>query len=252
MPLLNQPEAGRTVAAAQPILTLTHVAVGYPTRVVLPEVNLRLPRGSFTGLLGANGSGKSTLIKTILGIIPPLRGRVEFAVPSQEPQVLGYTPQRDALDPAFPLSSLEVVLMGTCGRISPGRRVGRAERDWSCECLAATGAAHLNRTLFSRLSGGQKQRVLIARALATKAELLLLDEPTAGIDPAARQAVMEVLRQVHAQRALTILMASHDLPLVRAYVQEVAWLHHERVLQGPVREMLGPGKLEEILDLEMH
>jgi len=236
----------------QSLLTLDHVAVGYGHHVVLPDVNLSLPRGSFTGLLGANGSGKSTLIKTILGIIPPLSGRVEFASVDGRPPGLGYTPQRDSLDSIFLLSSFEVVLMGTCGRVGPGRRTGSREKDWAHECLGETGADHLSRKLFSQLSGGQKQRVLIARALATKPDFLLLDEPTSGIDAAARQAIMDVLKRIHEQQQLTIVMASHDLPLVRAYVQRVIWLHAGRVLQGTVQELLSPEKIEEILDLEMH
>jgi ABC-type Mn2+/Zn2+ transport system ATPase subunit len=233
-------------------LTLEHVAVGYGRHVVLPDVNLTLPRGSFTGLLGANGSGKSTLIKTILGVIPPLSGRVEFTSANGQPHVLGYTPQRDALDSIYLLSSFEVVLMGTCGRVGPGRRFGQVEKDWAHQCLRETGADQLSWKLFSQLSGGQKQRVLIARALATKPDFLLLDEPTSGIDAAARQAIMDVLERIHEQQKLTIVMASHDLPLVRAYVQRVIWLHAGRVLQGAVQEMLSPEKIEEILELEMH
>src|SRR5438552_11572414 len=154
-------------------LSLDHVAVGYDRRVVLPDVNLTLPRGSFTGLLGANGSGKSTLIKTILGIIQPLSGRVEFSSVNGRAHVLGYTPQRDSLDPIFLLSSFEVVLMGTCGRVRPGRRINSAEKAWAHQCLRETGADALSRKLFSQLSGGQKQRVLIARALATRPDFLL-------------------------------------------------------------------------------
>ena len=236
----------------QSLLTLEQVAVGYGRHVVLPEVNLNLLRGSFTGLLGANGSGKSTLIKTILGIIPPLSGRVEFASVNGRPHVLGYTPQRDSLDSIFLLSSFEVVLMGTCGRVGPGRRAGSGEKDWAHECLRETGADDLSRKLFSQLSGGQKQRVLIARALATRPDFLLLDEPTSGIDAAAREAIMGVLKRIHEQQQLTIVMASHDLPLARAYVQRVIWLHAGRVLQGTVQELLSPEKIEEILDLEMH
>jgi ABC-type Mn2+/Zn2+ transport system ATPase subunit len=234
------------------VLTLNHLAVGYGRQVVLPDVTLGLPRGSFTGLLGANGSGKSTLIKTILGIIPPLSGRLQFAQVDGRPHVLGYTPQRDSLDAIFLLSSFEVVLMGTCGRVRPGRRISHAEKEWAHECLREAGADHLSRQLFSQLSGGQKQRVLIARALATKPDFLLLDEPTAGIDAAARQSIMEVLRQIHLRQQLTVLMASHDLPIVRAYVQHVIWLHQGQVLQGPVNQLLTAEKIEEILDLEMH
>ena len=236
----------------EPLLKLEGVAVGYGRLVVLPDVNLVLPRGGFTGLLGANGSGKSTLIKTILGIIPPLRGRMKLAPVNGRPYVLGYTPQRDALDAIFLLSSFEVVLMGTCGRVRPGARISSTEKEWAHECLRETGANHLSKKLFSQLSGGQKQRVLIARALATQPDFLVLDEPTSGIDAAARQAIMEVLQRIHKQQQLTILMASHDLPLVRSYVQWVIWLHAGRVLQGEVSKMLSPEKIEEILELEMH
>jgi ABC-type Mn2+/Zn2+ transport system ATPase subunit len=235
-----------------PILTLEHVAVGYDRHIVLPDVNLKFPRGSFTGLLGANGSGKSTLIKTILGIIPSLAGNVCFATADGRPHVLGYTPQRDSLDPIYLLSSFEVVLMGTCGRVRPGARINHAEKEWARQCLKETEADHLSRKLYSQLSGGQKQRVLIARALAAKPDFLLLDEPTSGIDAAARQAIMELLRRIHQQQRLTIVMASHDLPIVRTYVQNVIWLHQGHVLQGPVSELLTPEKIEEILDLEMH
>ncbi len=236
----------------QNLLTIEKVAVGYDRQPVLQDVNLKLKRGGFTGLLGANGSGKSTLIKTILGIIPPLSGRLEFALVDGRSHVLGYTPQRDSLDPIYLLSSFEVVLMGTCGRIPAGRRISRQEQEFAGECLRQTGADHLSRKLFSQLSGGQKQRVLIARALATKPDLLLLDEPTSGIDTAARQAVMDVLRRIHQEQGLTILMASHDLPVIRAYVQEVIWLHQGHVLQGSVSELLTPQKIEEILDLEIN
>lgn len=233
------------------LLTLSHVTVGYGRTAVLPDVNLALRRGSFTGLLGANGSGKSTLIKTILGIIPPLSGRIEFSSIAGGEHVLGYVPQRDSLDPIYLLSTFEVVLMGTCGRVRPAHRISHAEKDWAHECLKETGADHLSRKLFAQLSGGQKQRVLIARALATKPDFLLLDEPTAGIDVAARQALMDLLRRIHEQQQLTILMASHDLPMVRTYVREVVWLHMGKILQGPVSELLTPQKIEEILDLEM-
>ncbi len=234
------------------LLTLDRVAVGYGRHVVLPEVNLRLRRGAFTGLLGANGSGKSTLIKAILGIIPPLGGHISFRTIDGREPVIGYVPQRDALDPIYLLSSFEVVLMGTCGRVRAARPISHAEKQWARECLRQTGADHLNGRLFSRLSGGQKQRVLIARALATRPDFLMLDEPTSGIDAAARQAIMDLLRAIHGQQNLTILMASHDLPVVRSYVDDVIWLHEGAVVQGPVAELLTPEKIEQLLSVEMH
>jgi ABC-type Mn2+/Zn2+ transport system ATPase subunit len=159
-------------------------------------------------------------------------------------------PQREALDPIYPLSAFEVVLMGTCGRIGPGRRINQTEKDWAHQCLHQTGADELSRKRFSQLSGGQKQRVLIARALATKPDILLLDEPTAGIDAAATQAIMQLLRRIHAKQHMTVVMASHDLTTVRQYVQQVIWLHQGQLLQGSVAELLSREKIAEILRLE--
>jgi ABC-type Mn2+/Zn2+ transport system ATPase subunit len=233
-----------------PVLTLEHLAVGYGRQVVLPDVNLTLRYGSFTGLLGANGSGKSTLLKTILGIFPPLGGSITLHPKDERKPVLGYVPQRESLDPIYLLSSFEVVLMGVCGRVGAGRFIDRSERDWARQCLKQTGALDLAPKLFSELSGGQKQRVLMARALATKPDLLFLDEPISGIDANASRAIMEVLRELHDQQQLTILMVSHDLNTVRQYAQEVVWLHQGKVLHGPVSELLSREKIEEILDLE--
>lgn len=239
-----------TEPAQESLLSLDKVVVGYGRRVVLQDINLTVPRGSFTGLLGANGSGKSTLIRTILGIIPPLSGRVQFRNVDGRPPVLGYTPQRESLDPIFLLSSYEIVLMGTCGRVGPGKRISSTEKDWAKECLHETGADQFSSTLFSRLSGGQKQRVLMARALAAKPDFLLLDEPTSGIDAAARHAIMDVLQRIQKQRQLTVVMASHDFPLVRSNVQNVIWLHAGRILQGPAQDLLKPEKIEEILETD--
>jgi len=236
---------------SESILVLEHVAVGYGRRVVLPDVNIKLRRGSFTGLLGANGSGKSTLLKTILDIIPPLSGRIEFTPIGDRQPVLGYMPQKESLDPIYPLTSFEIVLMAACSRVGPGRFINKVERELARQCLAETGASDLAPKLFSELSGGQKQRVLMARALATKPDFLLLDEPTAGIDATATRAVMDVLKQIHAQHRHTILLVSHDLTTVRQYAEEVIWLHEGKVVHGPVSELLTADKIEELLSLNL-
>lgn len=233
------------------LLTLDDVSVGYGRHVVLANVSLGFQRGDFVGLLGANGCGKTTLLKTILGILPPLDGRLSFQPVHGRPPVLGYVPQREALDPIYPLSAFEVVLMGTCGRVGPGRRIGQSEKDWAHQCLRQSSADELSRQRFSRLSGGQKQRVLIARALATRPDLLVLDEPTAGIDAAATQAIMQLLRRIHGDQRMTIVMASHDLAIARRYMREIIWLHQGRLLQGAVAELLSREKIAEFLGLEL-
>jgi ABC-type Mn2+/Zn2+ transport system ATPase subunit len=161
--------------------------------------------------------------------------------------VLGYMPQRESLDPIYPLSCLEIVLMAACGRVGPGHFFDKIERQFASQCLAQTGAADLSPKLFSRLSGGQKQRVLMARALATKPDFLLLDEPTAGIDVSTTRGIMDVLKEIHEKQGLTVLLVSHDLATVRRYAEDVIWLHDEKVTHGPVSELLTRERIEELL-----
>jgi ABC-type Mn2+/Zn2+ transport system ATPase subunit len=231
------------------ILTLEQVAVGYGRQTVLTGLDLVLRRGSFTALLGPNGSGKTTLLKTILGLLPALGGRVTLHPLAGREPVLGYVPQQKGLDSIFPLSSFEVVLMGGYGRVKPGRRVCEAERDWAAQCLEQTGVAAAARTLFSRLSGGQKQRVLIARALASRPDILLLDEPTAGIDPGAVELILDLLGRLHGQ-GMTILLVSHDLQAVRRQAKQACWLSGGRMVQGTVEELLSPERIERLLELK--
>lgn len=222
----------------QPLLSLDRVTVGYRERVVLPEVTLTLERACFTALLGANGSGKSSLLKTMLGLLPPLAGRLTLHPIDGRVPRLGYVPQRDSLDPLFLFSSFEVVLQACCVRVGPGRFFRQTDKEWARECLRKVGAADLERQLFSRLSGGQKQRVLIARALAVQPDLLLLDEPTAGIDPAATQAVQELLRQCHDQDGLGILLVTHELAGLPSLVKDVIWLKQGQITRGAADRLL--------------
>ena len=227
-------------------MELQGVAVGYDRHAVLAGLDLQIARGTFTGLLGTNGSGKTTLLKTIAGILPPLAGSVTFHAPA----VLGYVPQRDQLDSVFLFSAFEVALMGVCGRVGAGRRIGSAERGRVLDCLRQTGADGFARERFAELSGGQKQRVLIARALAAQADFLLLDEPTAGIDAAATKAIMELLVQLHRERSLTILMVNHDLAAVRQTAQHIIWVRDGKLLQGPTAELLQRDQIEALLQLQ--
>ncbi|MBI1839348.1 MAG: ATP-binding cassette domain-containing protein [Verrucomicrobia bacterium] len=234
-----------------PLATADRVSVGYDGRPILAEASFVLERGAFAGLLGSNGSGKSTLIKSLVGILPLCAGRFAFRTPDGHALVFGYVPQRESLDPVFPLSSLEVALMGVCGRLRPGRMLGRSQKTWARECLSQSGAGDLESKPFSQLSGGQKQRVLIARALVARPDLLVLDEPTAGVDPAATVAIVELLTRLHREQGLTILMVNHDLGVVRKTVQQVLWIHNGVLSQGPVEEMLSQARLEAILELRL-
>ena len=217
------------------LITLDNLSIGYNGRPVLSGISVTIPRASFTAILGANGSGKSTLLKTLLGLLPPIEGRIDGKY-----LTFGYVPQSIQFDPIYLLSGFEVALMGVYGRINAGRRVPTLERAFARECLKAAGASEFARKPFAELSGGQKQRVLIARALATMPDILVLDEPTAGVDITATHAVLDFISQIIREREITVLFVTHDFSLVRDHAQKVVWLHQGRVVQGTVDEVLTP------------
>jgi ABC-type Mn2+/Zn2+ transport system ATPase subunit len=235
----------------EPFIILENLTIGYDGQPVLAGISLSIPRESFTAILGANGSGKSTLLKTLLGIQPPMAGRIRLSAPAGAAPVFGYVPQATQFDPLYLVTGYDVALMGVYGRVSPGRPLPQSERALVRQCLQATGAEDFARKQFAELSGGQKQRVLIARALATKPDILVLDEPTAGVDAAATQALMAFISQIHQERQLTILLVTHDLHLVRQHAQQVIWLHQGNVRTGTAAELLRPEHLAEVLDIEI-
>jgi ABC-type Mn2+/Zn2+ transport system ATPase subunit len=233
------------------LITLENLAIGYNGQAILEGISLSVTRSSFTAILGANGSGKSTLLKTLLGLQPPIAGRIHIAAPAGAAPVFGYVPQTITFDPLYPLTGFDVALMGIYGRVGPGRFIPRAERSFARECLRATAAETFALQRFGELSGGQKQRVLIARALATKPDILVLDEPTAGVDAAATHALLEFISQIHQERKLTILLVTHDLPLVRKHARQVIWLHQGKVVCGTAAELLTPEPMAEIFEMEL-
>ena len=235
----------------EPIITFDDLAIGYDGRAVLSGISLAIAHSSFTALLGANGSGKSTLLKTLLGLQPPVAGQIKINAPFNSPLVFGYVPQTTELDPLYPLTGFDVALMGTYGRVGPGRFPPHEERQLVHDCLQATAADGFAHKKFSRLSGGQKQRVLIARALTTRPDVLILDEPTAGVDAAATHNLLEFISQIHTERKLTILLVTHDLPLVRKHAQQIIWLHRGGVLHGTVAELFSPERMAEIFEMEV-
>jgi len=236
----------------EPLISLENLSIGYNGQAVLSGISLAIARSSFTAVLGANGSGKSTLLKTLLGLQPPVSGKINVTRLGNRGPVFGYVPQATQFDPLYPLTGFDVALMGTYGRVPPGRLVPQSERTFVRECLRATAADGFAHKRFNQLSGGQKQRVLIARALAAKPDILVLDEPTAGVDSVATRGLLEFISQIHVEQKLTVILVTHDLPLVRKHAQQVVWLHEGRVLHGTVAELFTRERMAEIFEMELN
>jgi zinc transport system ATP-binding protein len=192
---------------------------------VLEDVNLEIASGDFASVIGPNGGGKTTLVKLIVGLLTPTTGRVRvFGVsPHRASPRIGYMPQHAMMDPRFPVRAIDVVLMGRLGIGRIFGRFGREDRAAAIAALRTVGLEDSGNRPFSDLSGGQRQRVLLARALATDPELLLLDEPAAGLDHKVEQDFFDLLQELN--QRLTIILVTHDLGFVAGFVRTVICVH---------------------------
>ncbi|MCE5272394.1 metal ABC transporter ATP-binding protein [bacterium] len=204
-----------------PVIELRGVEFSYNGAPVLSGVDFDIRPRDFACVVGPNGGGKTTLVRLILGLLRPGRGTVKVfgGPPDSASHRLGYLPQGPRFDPRFPVSVLDVVRLGTLARGAIPRAGGRRERESAEAALREVSLWERRLSPFSELSGGQRQRALIARALACEPELLLLDEPTAGLDLKAEHEIYDLLRRLNER--LTILMVSHDLFFVSRFVNRV-------------------------------
>jgi len=224
---------------SQTFLSFDRVTLGYGRRVVVANVDLEVPAGDFLGIVGPNGAGKTTLLKALLGTLAPLAGSIRIP----DGVVFGYVPQRQAVDETFPLTVREMILMGRFARIGLLRRPSREDQARVAECAEHVGIEDLFERRYRTLSGGQKQRTLIARALAAEPTILVLDEPTNGMDLPAEHAMMELVRRLHREDGLTVVMVSHLLNVVASYVSRLAIVGGGRLDVGAVDAMLTAPKL---------
>jgi ABC-type Mn2+/Zn2+ transport system ATPase subunit len=216
------------------LVRFDHATLGYGRRVVLSDLTFEIPAGDFLGLVGPNGAGKTTILRAILGTLEPVTGTV-----TRLPDLrFGYVPQRDQVDYSFPLRVLDVVLMGRYYRVGIGRRPRREDRDRALAALDAVGIRELAEEPLTRLSGGQKQRTLIARALVGEPNLLVLDEPTTGMDLVSTTQILGLVRELHERRSLTVLMVSHALNEIANYVTRIALVQEGSFRIGAVDDIL--------------
>ncbi len=227
-----------------PLVRLDRASIGYGGRTLLEGVTVAVEPEDFLAVVGPNGGGKTTLLRTLLGLLPAVAG-----VRSAEGRLeVGYVPQRDHVDPLWPLSTGDVVLMGRVPARGPWRRLRAEDVEAARRALGRVGLGDLWSRSFGTLSGGQRQRALIARALAAEPRLLALDEPTNGMDPAAELSAMDLLRELHRAGGLAIVMISHRLDAVANYALRLAFVDKDQALWkvGPLSDMLRPEALSRL------
>ena len=231
----------------RPYVDLEDVAFGYADVPVLEAINLTVEPGDFLGIIGPNGAGKTTLLRIMLGLAEPTRGAVRLFghAPSSFRQWgrLGYVPQRAMLDPTLPATVHEVVATGLVPSLGLFRRMGARERRRIDEVLGHVGMAGHASARIGALSTGQQQRVLIARALATNPELLILDEPTGGVDPEAQTSFYALLQHLNRERDVTLILVSHDIGVVAKEVTRLACLNRRLVFHGRPGDFLSDAAL---------
>ena len=210
----------------------------YDGPLALESVNLTVPVGEFLGIIGPNGGGKTTLLKLILGLEQPERGEVRVlgGTPQSARLSMGYVPQSSDLQLEFPITVQDVVLTGRVGQSRLVWSYRQEDRQAAAEALEAVELADLRDRVFGSLSGGQRKRALIARALATRPELLLLDEPTAEVDHHVEHEIYALLEELSEE--MTILLVSHDVGCVTEHVGRVACVH-QRVFCHTTEELTG-------------
>jgi len=217
-----------------PLLILRDVGLSYGEKTILQEVRFEVHAGEFWFFLGPNGEGKTTLLRAILGEIPLKTGRIDFSEEAEGRDRLGFIPQHCELNPTLPTTVREFASLGFVGvRLSQRERMERLR--WALERVGLGG---MEKKDYWTLSGGQRQRVLVARALVRRPRLLILDEPTKGIDLLTEVRFLELLVELSSTENLTLLFVAHDLDLAARYGTHAALFHEGRVEAGPCLEIL--------------
>lgn len=218
-----------THSPANNIIELHQVSFSYGNVIVLKDINLVIHRGDYLGIVGVNGGGKTTLLKIILNLLTPQTGQVHVHTPRSS---LGYVPQTNLIDRHFPVTVREVVAMGRIAQRGIGRRLTTADQVAVRAVLTEVGMWSYADRLIGDLSGGQQQRVFIARSLVGEPSVLILDEPTDGVDAQHQEQFYQLLRHLNTHLKLTLILVSHDLDRVAAEATELACINQTLVYHG--------------------
>ncbi len=230
---------------------IDHVSFSYEGQSILNAVSFAVPEGSYVGIVGPNGGGKTTLLKIMLGILKPSKGAVtvlgETPLQARLSGKIGYVPQRvSQTDFQFPATVEEIVQSGRTPRIGIGKWMREKDRKAVEHALETVGMLSFRHRLVGNLSGGERQKVFIARALASEPKLLVLDEPTTGVDVSAREQFYALLKQLNADLGLTILLVSHDIEMITNEVSFVLALNQKLICHCSSHEFLSEETLKRL------
>lgn len=233
VPAQDSSEAFRS---RETIVQLKDVTFGYGSRPVVEDIQLDIYRDDFLAIVGPNGGGKTTLLRLMLGLLQPRSGTIRiFGEPPKAARArIGYVPQRPRFEADFPATVEEIVLTGRLGHRGIGRRYNDDDRQAARQAIEELDLGHLANRSINALSGGERQRTLVARALSSQPDMLLMDEPTSSVDSRVEKNFYELLRDLH--RRIPIVLVSHDLGFVSAYVTRVACVNR-RLVVTPVDEV---------------
>lgn len=214
------------------------LTVSYQQKPVLYGVDLEVEEGSLVGIIGPNGAGKSTLIKTMMDMIQPSGGFVRIYGGDRKKGIkrIGYVPQRESVDWDFPVTVLDVVLMGRYGHRGWIRRIGKEDRRIALECLDQVDMTAYTNRQIGNLSGGQQQRVFLARALAQESSIYLMDEPFAGVDAVTERKIVSILQSMK-KAGKTLAVVHHDLSTAKDYFDHLLLLNMRKIAYGPTEEV---------------
>lgn len=237
-------------SAKTPLISLEHVFFRYREEDVLEDINLEISQGDFVGVIGPNGGGKTTLLKIILGLAKPTQGEVKlYGQPIHEFKTwthIGYVPQRaDQANTHIPITVEEVVTLGRVAKAGLFHRFSKADRKAVDAALQEVEMSEFRDRLITELSGGQQQRVFIAKALASEPELLVLDEPTAGVDSESQEEFYQLLSKL-SKTKLTLLIVSHDVDVILNEVNQVACINKRLVFEGSPERFVAGKYLEKM------
>ncbi len=214
------------------------LTVAYQQKPVLYGIDLVVEEGSLVGIIGPNGAGKSTLIKTVMGMIKPEDGYIKIFGEKNTKSItrIGYVPQRESVDWDFPVTAMDVVLMGRFGHTGWFQKISKRDRNFAAECLEQMNMLPFANRQIGNLSGGQQQRVFLARALAQQSDLYLMDEPFEGVDAVTEKSIVDLLKQLRDQ-GKTLMVVHHDLSTAQEYFDQLALLNLRLVAYGNSSEV---------------